>query len=426
MDFNHFSINVANTDMDAFRKAWDRLVKRFRDSGLDEPVYIAHPSAEPVMVPGLPPLEATAIEFFCNPLVMIDGWQFVARLDHLVDGAVQSKPLIRRIIESIQIPDQFYQAGPDCGHCGHNRLRRDTFLLCKVDDPEEWIQVGSTCLKDFLKYDPSKVLKLFMALEGIQGLDVSLKYVSGHFSGGFSAWMIPLIPFLNCVQSVAEEYGWVSRKQAFENPHLVSTATRAIDFWESIIRPKYDPDFPSMSDEVHPWSENPEQVEPLGFMESALEWIQSKNTAGSEYLHNLQVVTSGKWIKSENVGLVASLYIAYKKEIDSKQLQHDLSSSEHFGEPGQRLEFVARLDMVRTLENLFGYSYMHRFITSTGNVAIWYASSPSDMEPGAAYQLRATVKPDKKDRYTGEVRKCAHTVFRGVKQTNLNRVVVIE
>lgn len=75
--------------------------------------------------------------------VKLNGWNFVARIDHLEGGnimmACEGAP---------EIPVRYRDADCTCDHCGTRRYRRNSYLV--VSDAGEWKQVGRNCLADFL------------------------------------------------------------------------------------------------------------------------------------------------------------------------------------------------------------------------------------------------------------------------------------
>lgn len=85
----------------------------------------------------------------------IAGWELVGAIDHhrKNDGTFEN---ITRTI--FHIPDDFrHTSDRICDHCGHHRRRKTTYIL--KNDKDEFKQVGSACLKDFLGVDPTNALK---------------------------------------------------------------------------------------------------------------------------------------------------------------------------------------------------------------------------------------------------------------------------
>lgn len=74
----------------------------------------------------------------------VDGWEFVARVDH--EGA--AVVVCRSPGCAVDLPSSLWSASAQvCDHCGVRRPRKQTYVL--VDASGELKRVGSTCLKDF-------------------------------------------------------------------------------------------------------------------------------------------------------------------------------------------------------------------------------------------------------------------------------------
>ncbi len=78
----------------------------------------------------------------------VDGWAFVARLEHTAAGNPMARAPMFESDESVDLSG-WATAGADCSHCRLDRKRKDTFLL--QNEAGELRQVGSTCLEDFTR-----------------------------------------------------------------------------------------------------------------------------------------------------------------------------------------------------------------------------------------------------------------------------------
>ena len=77
--------------------------------------------------------------------VNYDNWEFVATLQHLPTG----ENIIRSISKDSDIPPQYRSNDSICEHCKVNRYRKDTYLVYHIHK-NTYMQVGSSCIKDFL------------------------------------------------------------------------------------------------------------------------------------------------------------------------------------------------------------------------------------------------------------------------------------
>lgn len=85
------------------------------------------------------------------------GWTGVATLDHTLDPV---EALVAKFPgqEDTVFPDEFRTRGPVCDHC-HIAIARNLTVLFHHDDGR-WMQVGTSCCKDFIGVDPATVLWL--------------------------------------------------------------------------------------------------------------------------------------------------------------------------------------------------------------------------------------------------------------------------
>ena len=78
----------------------------------------------------------------------IGNYSFVAALEWIEEA---EENLIKKASESIYVPE-IYKTRRECDHCKTNRKRKSTILL-QNSDSGEYIQVGKTCVKDYIGYD---------------------------------------------------------------------------------------------------------------------------------------------------------------------------------------------------------------------------------------------------------------------------------
>lgn len=218
---------------------------------------------------------------------VIDGWTFVARLDH----ANETGTIVRCVPNTgVEIPNKFYNTRTNCDHCNINRYRRDTFVVYN-NETKEFKQVGSSCLKDFFGHDPKKIAKyaefLSYAYEVARGGE--------HFIGGDLRY-ISLEEYLQRVATACRVYGWVSGSAAYKNPDLVSTKVRAMGAFVE-------------------HSEYYTRVEPTDadvlMAEKALEEARSIIDPRNDYEHNVSVIAQAEMIEPRSAGIAASIVGVY-------------------------------------------------------------------------------------------------------------------
>ena len=141
----------------------------------------------------------------------------------------------------------------------------------------------------------------------------------------------------------------------------------------------------------------------------ALEWI-SYQEESNNYMHNLKVVCSLEWCPSGSLGIAASLFPTWNRELAYQKKQEEkkaaASVSKHVGEIGQRISFnISEAIALTSWETEWGYTTLWKIVDESGNVFTWKTSSCPDFEH--AVKITGTIK--------------AHNEFRDCKQTELTR-----
>lgn len=153
-------------------------------------------------------------------IVKVEGWTFVATLDHELgeeNTVVRSVPGVEGSFA------HYISRGACCDHCKSNRRRTSTFVVRHENGTEK--QVGSSCLSDFLGHDADHAAALAAFYADVQ---TAMDLDSGEEGyGSTSASVFDLENFLSFVCASMRQDGWMSRKEAFERG-CSSTADRAL------------------------------------------------------------------------------------------------------------------------------------------------------------------------------------------------------
>jgi len=319
----------------------------------------------------------------------IDGWVFVARLDH----SNETGNIIRLVPNTVEsLPDHFRDVPPNCDHCNLLRKRRDTFVLrCETDGAFK--QVGSSCLKDFFGHDPIKMARMAELL----GYAYEAGRAAEYLTHGLDLRWVRVERFCQYAAMAVRLYGWVSGKAAYENPNLIATRERA-KVWN-----------------IDGYSEAAPTDEDKKLAADALEWAQSLRDKDnkSEYEHNILVIAEAEVIEARSMGLAASIVGVYVKNL-TKPVKTDLTKSKHVGNVGDKLTNVSV-----TVLNTFvfnsaynGTTYVYKMLTTEGNVLTWFASTtPGSVIEGQQVKITGRIK--------------AHNEYKGVKETVLTRCKVL-
>jgi hypothetical protein len=312
----------------------------------------------------------------------INGWSFVARIDHAPELNTVAKAGDR------DLPARFWTATAVCDHCALDRRRKTTYVLT---DGDKLVQVGASCLADFLGHpNPDH----FAAVAEWESALAAMGDDDGFEGGGAAAF--PAVRFLAYVADVIATCGWMSAAKA-DQCNAVPTSQVAF------VRMYKERAFVTL-----------DKATATARAEAVIAWCTGlydgtpDGLAGlSDYQRNLVAAAlSGMW-KRGNGGILASAFAAKQRAdgIEYAKRAPKLPSA-HFGTVGKREVFTFTVSKVFSSESQWGASHMHLLTDAQGNVAKWRSSTVC-LTVGDIVTGKATVK--------------AHGDYNGTPQTEVSR-----
>lgn len=224
----------------------------------------------------------------------IDGWKFVATLDH----AQETGNIVRAVPGTgISIPERYRTIGPKCDHCNVNRRRNDTYLVCE-ETTGDFKQVGHSCLIDFFGHDPYRVARMAEFLSYIDEIARGYSEPTGR-----ARHYIPLEDFLEHVAWAIRTHGWVSGSAAYNDPTGETIATKTT---------AYDNMFPGQHRQSEPLADEDKEL-----AAKALEFVRGKTESDedlNDFWHNLTVAARAQMIDWRTTGYAAAIVSTYLRE----------------------------------------------------------------------------------------------------------------
>lgn len=328
---------------------------------------------------------------------IINGWQFIASVEHTGKGNI-----IKRVC-NIEVPERYYTSQPICEHCNSRRARKDTYIVMN-EETGEFKQVGKSCLKDFTHGMSAEAVAQYMA-----AFDCLIEGEKPDSNQSDSLY-ISLEEWLSYVVETINHFGYMKRDNDLGE---VDTCTKALNFFivnhggyvATNIRKK-------SLDEIVKSGFNPEKTEVKKDVEIALDWI-SEQQPSNNYMHNLKVACSLPYINQKHFALTASLFPTFKREIgletERQQAKSVEMDSNWAGDIGNRIEInPENITCVTSWETQWGTTKIYKIIDTNGNIFIWKTSN--FIEEENVKHIKGTVK--------------AHNVYNNVKQTELTRCKV--
>ncbi len=385
---------IPEQNLSRFRTRFDALIRRANKLKFSAPSYkIGAPREVKRAMEDLD--GSTWCEWFTLYQVTVegaapqfDGWRFHSTVDYEEGTA---SVIFRTVRGSCDAPERFRTLGPICEHCKTKRRRSAVYLL--AHDDGRMLQVGKSCLKDFLGHaspdNIAAVAELIMELSDGMGSEESF---GGHAGSPDSK------TYLAFVALEIRKHGWLSKSKTMDEQSSTSCAAmgRLFDHTKAARdRTSSKTEKPSDDDRAR--------------ATVALEWARGIE-ADSDYLHNLKAAASRESV-GKNAGLIASIIPAWDRMMAATR---EKPVTEFVGVVGER--FKSKTALTLTVDKVipimggeWGDSTLHIMVDARGNKLTW-KSSGKTLETGSTYTVTGTVKEHRDDKYG--------------KQTVLSRCVV--
>ena len=326
------------------------------------------------------------------------GWSFAATLQHLTTESDEAVNIVRSV-EGKAVPEKYRERGPFCDHCHSRRRRNDTYVL--AHDDGRHVQVGSTCLTDFLGSPDAAKLAAAASIIA-EARETACKGEEGY---GLGENQRTLSDYLAFVASCIRKGGWISRSSAQDG----RTPTAQIAWFYALDRKE------ASKDDMLPTDEDRELARVTEEWTEALT-DEQVNECSSDYLHNLRAVAMTGVVTSRLTGIAGSMVVAYWNAMGLDRLgkAKPAAADVHVGTVGKREAWEVILDFVHGFETAYGYTTILKFKTAKGATLVWKASSCgiTKCDVGKRYSIKGTVKE--------------HGEYRSAKQTVLTRCKLVD
>lgn len=397
-----YTYNIPVPLYPTFEKAANKVGRRAKKFGIDFSFALKGEGVETINMPqqGSVPVDVKKVEIRGPDHIEIEGWRLIARA---------SKEETGHVVTCLDGTNHRYIfEGTICQHCSTNRRRNNVYLLENTRSKEH-IQVGSTCLKDFLGHtfaaqlaDAFGDLTYFLLNFVREHFDVDGESTKESLSRAHS-WVnnhlpINVLEFLAVVYDIVLSEGWTPARTT-SSRGLPSTAELAFDWYYG------DGERSMVTREV----------------EEIYQWILNPEDPNDNYRANLKVLATSRYIDRKHLGLLASAVPAHYKFKKEEERKARARESEWVGEEGKRM---TREVTLKTFSYYYTPSYTWpyddeeavRYVfedaENRANTLIWFTKSRKleDLK-GQTFFIKAMVKK--------------HDVYKGQKQTILNRVTLV-
>lgn len=297
-----------------------------------------------------------------------EGWVFLAGVD-VVPGSDQ---VVLRFAPGVDT-ETVNRAGLDgvrCDHCHTVRGRRHAYLVRHAETGET-LQVGATCIKDFLGWS---TMPAFLSED-----DVVDELERTLTPSGGAAWDV--LNVLAYAWASVQEHGWSASSSKHPTRYQVEDLLTG-----RAKRPEFDAIQPRMAEA--------EQLAPT--IHRAL--LEAFADATEGYQANLRAVLSGEAVTSRHLGLAVSAIPAYDRLLGQQAVsatREERPASAWLGSTGEKVTITG---VVITALTVDGYAYnttqMLVVIDAAPTIAKIYTSAAwaDEISVGDQVTITGTVK----------------------------------
>jgi hypothetical protein len=292
-----------------------------------------------------------------------NGWTFLAALDWTESGG-----LIVRTAPGIDTINRDGIEYGKCDHCHVNRYRKTSYV---ISNGERQLQVGSSCIKDFLGWN---ALPVFLSES-----DVS-EEISGTCGSGLRTFTTDTV--LAVVWACVTQFGFVRSMEPG------STRDAAMDVLDPFNKHSRE-----LAERIRPLAKD---AAPMAV--KLREWVLSSDFGGdTEYVHNLKVLCAEDTVTFKHFGLLASVpqaYARWQEKTFIREREKANTVNEWLGKPKDKLTLNVRIKAVRFIHGEYGTTTLYKMVTDTGHMVEWFSSNGAfgDDETEEFFTINGTVK----------------------------------
>ena len=301
------------------------------------------------------------------------------------------------------LPPDYRTTDQRCEHCHASRARKHVFVVRNRADGT-LLQVGRTCLRDFLGTDnPGNIIGAFGFFRDLSSFGELERW--DDFGGNYFAADIRRA--LAITSAAIRVWGWTSKGQAWTNPDVTPTVSR---YWDFVDKPNQN------NAETKRKIKEELRESDFDLAGEIMDYVRT-STDQSDYMHNLRIAFADDVIGDpKRMGLAVSGVSAYHRHVDrALKRQRDSvanKDSRHQGAIGERLRAVTvRLESRRGMgDNGYGWTELLKMRDGEGNLYSWFTGAGPSVDIGEEVTIDGTVK--------------AHREWANTAETQLTRVKV--
>lgn len=290
-----------------------------------------------------------------------------------------------------------------CEHCNTKRNRRETLIVCN-ETREKVVEVGSTCLGDFVGLHFNEGF-----LNSVRDAGMLLGEIEKASNWSFDDPELDLQEEVRSVLAVAasivREQGFTSFQQA-ERTGTQSTSSLVAAEVHRLNNPNIDQSTVMVLETD------------FDFADRIIQFFKS-STEENAFFHAVRGCLDRGLVAQRDIGLLAAAAGTYDRILEQEKKKDRakgvIDNSSHVGTINKGLTFTAAVKDKRYVRN--SDFWVVTFIDRSDNLFTWLTNNEPEMEVGQRYEFKATVKSHHEERY-GD--------YRGAQVTQIKNVRVKE
>lgn len=369
-----YVIPTANSD--ALLRSMVKLTKRALKLGMTPPTIVKNGTKVlniPIDVSGTKGDVEHTVFTITGETPTIDGWEMIGAIQH-IDG----KNIISQIpFTTGIIPPEYRDAKPFCNHCNTHRVKIHSYII-RNKDTGDTMQVGKTCMKDYFDRDITQYINWWKHLD---------------------------LFFTDLEDGDRSVINKNDIRYDFRTALEVAFACVRIDGYN-----KSDSPYPTKTDVLQHMTgfrRTNVKEEDIESADKAIEWLKTQDTK-SDFINNLRTFLEMEKVPAWSFGYIAGIVPTYTK---SQREQIEVLNA-WYGREKQRGELTLTLKKLFVTEGYYGTTYIHTFLDQDNRMFVWFASKDAGLDKNVPTLVKATV--------------VGHEKFKSVKQTKINRLVVVK
>ncbi len=334
----------------------------------------------------------------CEPRVgewNIVGYRYVA-YNRAIPGEVP------RYFHTGDIPAEKQHGGElCCDHCNTKRRRSETLIVC--NDAGSVVEVGSTCLADFVGASFN---------EGFLGTVRDAGLLLGEIESA-SNWSLddPDLDLREEVRTILAVASSIVRAEGFVN--YKTSRDSNIESTSSLV-----------AAEVHRLNNANVDQSSVMVIESDFEQADQiisffkESTDDNPFFKSVRECIETGLVEPKNIGLLAAAAGSYLRIMEQQAAREKgrgvVDKSAHVGDEGKSVTFTATVKDQRHVVTAYSDFWAITFVDGSNNLYSWLTNGKQDFVTGDRYEFKGTVKKHGVERF-GDYQGAALTQLKNVR-----------